>query len=582
MEVDEVDADEPCSQPRMPSLKPTISLEMWRRERTEKTLRLSKIKVTSPDEPEQILVDSNSSEILPTEKSSTLINIKGCINSFEPEVQLKGVKTAIFLLGQYKDKDEFNRNMTALLQINIIPKCVKFLMTDNMNLIRETTWLLSNMSAGNVFHTDCLVQGGIIQPIIFLLKSTDQSIVEHSVRTLGNCMGDNEEIRWKILNMRVIPPLVEVIKRFRDNIINMRTLAYTLLRASKINTTTSAKLNVQYDDLEKHYNYKPMSHDLLYASPNTRSIFQTEQILVGVQTLILLKDTDVQSSVCLILYHLTCDSTDGVDSVLRAGLLPKLLFLLNSEDNEVILSCLKAIGNIAAVKIDQLINYGIVISLVRFLKSTNSYIMYDALWILSGIADKGTEIHFKEILDSCIFEEISSLIRSENCSMHIKKECLFILKRLVRTSDEFTLRRVMDKIRSNRIMKIIVPCLKVKDPNVIHISLGLIAIILSYKGFNNNKGKNRFAKRLFQENEGLVELEGLAYNLNRSISIKACEILDKHFPDDRDCGMEEGPSSSRSSENSQCHSDNSSDELDDNQDEDCEIDGIESGRGLLL
>ena len=149
-----------------------------------------------------------------------------------------------------------------------------------------------------------------------------------------------------------------------------------------------------------------------------------------------LKDLNIVSN-CLWGIYFATDNPDSdalINTLIQSGAGSHII--KNLCQNQTIMSvCLKVIGNLLAGEacdVDELINYGILDVLGKYLNSSTVIMQKEAAWALSNIA-AGTKNQVAKLIDSPVFLEL--LKKTYDPNLEVVCECVWTVSNTISGSD---------------------------------------------------------------------------------------------------------------------------------------------------
>ena len=244
-----------------------------------------------------------------------------------------------------------------LVECRIIHNIVDTLLSENLEIIEETTWILCNIASGNTQSVDLLISLGVIEKLISLFQSGSETIIENSIWCLSNIAGDSESSSESILKSSFLHSLSEL---FNCPHLSNDTI---IVAAWALGNISQKCTNLPLD--------------------STRSI-------LSLTNLILSKNISCTVYDCLrTICGISDKSEDHIQELINCGLSAYTLSSLCHSSEEVHLSGVRALGSMLAGTTTQcqiLINLGVIEKLQLRICSSSPAVRKEVHWALANIA----------------------------------------------------------------------------------------------------------------------------------------------------------------------------------------------------
>ncbi|CAA0408637.1 unnamed protein product [Arabidopsis thaliana] len=255
-------------------------VEIRKSKRNENLMKKRRVKVLPPD----YKLISND----PFESLLEIANMITGVFSDDPSLQLE--YTTRFRVVLSFDRSPPTDNV---IKSGVVPRFVEFLKKDdNPKLQFEAAWALTNIASGASEHTKVVIDHGVVPLFVQLLASPDDDVREQAIWGLGNVAGDSIQCRDFVLNSGAFIPLLHQLNNHATLSI-LRNATWTL--SNFFRGKPSPPFDLVKPALELHLNSR---------------------------------DEEVLRCVCLAISYLCDGSIDGIQSVIEAGFVPKLVEVL--------------------------------------------------------------------------------------------------------------------------------------------------------------------------------------------------------------------------------------------------------------
>ncbi|CAN0430860.1 unnamed protein product, partial [Ectocarpus sp. 12 AP-2014] len=271
------------------------------------------------------------------------------------------------------------------LERDWVPLLMGWLGADTRPAVQvEALWALTNIAAGAPDHAQVLTNSGAVPPLVVLLDSPNEEVLEQALWLLGNLAGEGAAARDAVLAVDALPPLVRCLERHQGS----RSLL-------KIGSWTLSNL----------------------CDGQPRPVLDVHTVIPALSKLLQHTDSEILSHTCWALSHLCDGLSTHIRAVVDANICWRLVELLKHRSWRVTKPALRTIGNIVCAEDDtdytqHIIDAGAVPCLQQLIAHSNREIQKEACWTLSNIA-AGTVEQIQTVLDSGALPSLVELASSQ-------------------------------------------------------------------------------------------------------------------------------------------------------------------------
>eukprot|EP00036_Acanthoecidae_sp_10tr_P011438 CAMPEP_0182926124 /NCGR_PEP_ID=MMETSP0105_2-20130417/10857_1 /TAXON_ID=81532 ORGANISM="Acanthoeca-like sp., Strain 10tr" /NCGR_SAMPLE_ID=MMETSP0105_2 /ASSEMBLY_ACC=CAM_ASM_000205 /LENGTH=560 /DNA_ID=CAMNT_0025063997 /DNA_START=55 /DNA_END=1737 /DNA_ORIENTATION=+ len=333
------------------------------------------------------------------------------------DLQLQSVSTMNFRKILSKERDP---PIQAVIDCGVIPTMVSFLEMHEVPLLQfEAAWALTNIASGNAAQTNHVIQANAIPIFIDLLESRTDDVKEQAVWALGNIAGDGPRCRDLVLESGILDPLLRVLKEAykvdgKHKISMLRNATWTLSNLCRGKSpppnfeTVAVSLNVLAALI-----YSPDEEVLIdacwalsYLSDGSNANIQAV-IGAGVcrRLVELLRHPNpgVVTPALRTIGNIVTGNDIQTQVVLNCEILPCLKHLLRHDKEAIRKETCWTISNITAGNRDQIqhvIDSDMLIPIIDVLASAEFKTRKEAAWAISNATSGGTVDQIREIMHS--------------------------------------------------------------------------------------------------------------------------------------------------------------------------------------
>ncbi|KAL1188112.1 Importin subunit alpha-1 [Cardamine amara subsp. amara] len=405
---------------------------------------------------------------------------------------------------QLKSTTQFRNILTTksppieeVIDSGVVPRFVEFLTKEDYPKIQfEAAWALTNIASGTSDHTKALIDHNAVPIFVHLLASPNDDVREQSVWALGNIAGDSSQCCEYVLRCGVLVPLLNQVNDHTKLSI-VRQVTWTLANLCRGGQVKSVPLQA----LER----------LIHSS-----------------------DEQVLGDACWALKYISEGTNENIQTVIEAGVVPRLLELLLHPSPSVLIPALRCVGNIVTgddLQTQCVINYGALPCLANLL--TQNYkksIKKEACWMISNIT-AGTKEQIQMVLEANLIAPLVNLLH--NGDFDIKKEAAWAIYNATSCGSHDQIKYLVGQ----GCIKPLCDLLECPEPKTIIICLKGLENILKVgeaEMKSGNIGDINYYAQLIGDAEGLEKIEELQSNDNNEIYEMAVKLLETFWLEDDD------------------------------------------------
>ncbi|KAF2533367.1 hypothetical protein F2Q70_00032651 [Brassica cretica] len=267
--------------------------------------------------------------------------------------------------------------------------------------------------------------------------------------------------------------------------------------------------------------------------------------LPALERLIHSTDEEVLTDACWALSYLSDGTNDKIQSVIEAGVVPRLVELLLHPSPSVLIPALRSIGNIVTGDDTQtqcVISHGALLSLLSLLTHNHKKsIKKEACWTISNIT-AGNREQIQAVCEAGVICPLVNLL--QNAEFDIKKEAAWAVSNATSGGSPDQIKYMVEQ----GVVKPLCDLLICPDPRIITVCLEGLENILKVgeaEKVTGNTGDVNFYAQLIDDAEGLEKIENLQSHDNSEIYEKAVKILETYWLEEEDETLPHGDGSAQ-------------------------------------
>jgi hypothetical protein len=237
-----------------------------------------------------------------------------------------------------------------------------------------------------------------------------------------------------------------------------------------------------------------------------------------------ISDEEILSDTCWAISYFSDGENECIQAVVEAGLVPRLIKSMKSNDRRIVTPSLRAVGNIVSGTKEQTqaaLNMGCLDVVLHIMENTHDTgIMKECCWTISNIT-AGTVSQIQEVLNNSAIFLLRQWMKEK--TFEVKKEIAWIVTNAISGGTDSQIRHLIDL----GFLRILVDFLTSQDCELIISCLQAIDSILEV-GDKISSDENPYSV-MIESCGGLDIIEALQNHSQKEIYEICTSILDKYF-----------------------------------------------------
>ncbi|CAI2363090.1 unnamed protein product [Moneuplotes crassus] len=404
-----------------------------------------------------------------------------------------------------------NPPIQNVIDANLLPQLISLIGRSDIPRIQfEVLWCLTNIASGKAEHVQALIDKGTIPIFISLLGTThrnedgtetyhnpyQQNIVEQSIWALGNIAGEDTYYKAMILKEGALKPLANILQNAEPNSMLARNCMWcitNLLRGKPL----------------------PSFEELIYIIPIIKEC---------------LKMNDRKEIVIDGMWAISYISDAGEQAVIRmieCGILNPLMAHLQHSNNNIIMPCVRALGNFVTgedTETQTVIDAGVLPYLHALLSHQDNAIVKETCWTLSNIC-AGTINQISVLIETGIIDKMIELTSTD--VYEIQREAGWSISNATALRDTDIVAEIVKRKGIEAMSHVLTTKVDIKTAVVLLEGIRN-CLEVGQQSFINEQGDNEFAL-IVEQCGGLDTIEQMQEHENQQIYEIAVEIIESYF-----------------------------------------------------
>ena len=394
---------------------------------------------------------------------------------------------------------EGNPPLQIVVDSGIIPRLIEFMKSDNLDLVFEAAWSLTNIASGTTAQTTVLIDNGALPCFVSLLNSKYDQIQEQAAWAIGNITGDCPRFRDEALAAGALQAMIPLLNSPRLQLV--KTIAWTI--------SNFCRGRDPFPSWDTVCTVLPVLAKMVYH-----------------------QDPEVVGDSCWSVSFLSDGANDRIQAVIDSGIPRRLVELLSSQVEHIQSPALRCLGNIVTgddIQTQTIINAGILPQLSVLLNSRVESLRKETCWALSNIT-AGTSAQIQAVIDANIVPALIQVMST--AEFRTRKEACWAVANA--TSGALSHPDQIKYFVEQGCIKPLCDLLTVTEVTTLNIALDAIENILKVGEAEKDQyhhEQNEYG--IFVEEAGGVDkIAELQQSPNERVYQQAYRIISQYFSDD--------------------------------------------------
>jgi importin subunit alpha-6/7 len=386
-----------------------------------------------------------------------------------------------------------------LLERDLVPRLAQCLLaSDNLDLVFESAWVLTNVASCTGAAPYAVVAAGVLPQCVRLLQdpNTPEQITDLLVWVIGNVAGEDAALRNVCLGESCLLALLQLLTEDDLSPSLQRSVAWALSNMCRGAPTP----------------------DFAYIGPILPTLAH------------LLKSGDKQVAVDALwsFAHLLehCDNAIR-QAVVDCGVCSSFAALLACKDIELVTPAVRAVGGVVSGSTEHT-NAMLLASpfpaLKRLLATKSKKLQLDLCWVLSNFT-AGDEGQIQAVIDEGLISRVVELM-APGVDFGVRREACWVVSNAIVGGDVAQVLEMVDE----DVIEALISTAQCSEPKVQVLSLDALARVLEVGAINEEEEGENVFKDMFEECGGLDMMNELFNADNEQVSALVDKLL-AHYDD---------------------------------------------------
>ncbi|OMJ75273.1 hypothetical protein SteCoe_25632 [Stentor coeruleus] len=298
-----------------------------------------------------------------------------------------------------------------------------------IELLKESTWIICNLTSGPSIITSKLIENGYLKKMIDLIELNNDDIVENTIIFIGNVAGESIENCKAVLNSLFFQKIeyffsnkVKISVKMIENLLHTFNIicAKNLLISGTIATVIFnflSKIKGIIDIECLHASWLKILSRLADSNENYRQMIIEKDLLKNIFNYLFFNSVEIQCSAIKILGTMMFSNNYFIDLLIVYNILDNFLHLIASPCQDIRKEAYWALSNMTAGKtshVNTFVWHPICKSGFKGLIDIDINTKIEASWLYSNIGRKGCSENVILLVENNILEYLAEALKEKN------------------------------------------------------------------------------------------------------------------------------------------------------------------------